>query len=197
MFLTPRRRLPLIAREFLEFLDTPAAGPAIAQSGLVDREVERTDLLGDGVRLANAIRAAGEGAPVSELQRLTRAMEGAERLSLTFRFEDGARTLDTASRDNLLDLVRLVDLGRFDGQELVFVGFSDGSGPAEANLELSRDRAELLRQDLAETLPDLRAGEVTLAAEAFGEALPIACDKSAVGRGLNRRVELWRAARYR
>jgi phosphate transport system substrate-binding protein len=74
---------------------------------------------------------------------------------------------------------------------LVFVGFSDGSGPAEANLALSRDRAEVLRQELAETLPDLQAGQVMLAAEAFGEALPIACDKSAIGRGLNRRVELW------
>jgi phosphate transport system substrate-binding protein len=189
--LTPQRRLPLIAREFLEFLDTPAAGPALAQSGLIDREVERTDLLTDGTRLANAIRAAGAEVPVGELQRLTQAMQGAERLSLTFRFEDGARTLDAASRDNLLDLVRLVDMGTFDGQELVFVGFSDGSGPAEANLALSRDRAEVLRQELAETLPDLQAGQVMLASEAFGEALPIACDKSAIGRGLNRRVELW------
>ena len=49
---------------------------------------------------------------VAELQRLTLAMQGAERLSLTFRFEDGARTLDAASRDNLLDLVRLVDDGQ-------------------------------------------------------------------------------------
>lgn len=189
--LTPKRRLPLIAREFLEFLDTPAAEPAIAQSGLIGRGVERTDLLTDGVRLANAIRAAGEEVQVAELQRLTRAMQGAERLSLTFRFEDGERTLDAASRDNLLDLVRLVDMGRFDGQELVFVGFSDGSGTAAANLDLSRDRADLLRQELAATLPDLRAAQVTLAADAFGEALPIACDQSAIGRQLNRRVEVW------
>ena len=189
--LTPKRRLPLIAREFLEFMATPAAGPAIAQSGLVDRAVDRADLLTDGVRLANAIRAAGPEVQVDELQRLTRAMQGAQRLSLTFRFEDGARTLDAASRDNLLDLVRLVDLGAFDDQELVFVGFSDGSGPAGANLELSRDRAELLRQDLAATLTESASAGVALAADGFGEALPIACDESPIGRELNRRVELW------
>ena len=145
--LTPKRRLPLVAREFLDFLDTPAAWPAVAQSGLIDRDVERVDLLTDGIRLANAIRAAGDEVQVAELQRLTQAMQGAERLSLTFRFEDGARTLDAASRDNLLDLVRLCEMGSFDGQELVFVGFSDGSGSAAANLDLSRDRAEVLRQD--------------------------------------------------
>jgi phosphate transport system substrate-binding protein len=189
--LTPKRRLPLIAREVLDFLDTPAAAAAIAQSGLIDRGVERADLLTDGVRLANAIRAAGGEVPLAELQRLTQAMQGAERLSLTFRFEDGARTLDTASSDNLADLARLVDLGSFDGQELIFVGFSDGSGSAAANLDLSRERAELLRRDLAGMLPDLEAREVSLAADAFGEALPIACDKSAIGRQLNRRVELW------
>ncbi len=189
--LTPKRRLPLVAREFLDFLDTPAAWPAVAQSGLIDRDVERVDLLTDGIRLANAIRAAGDEVQVAELQRLTLAMQGAERLSLTFRFEDGARTLDAASRDNLLDLVRLAEMGSFDGQELVFVGFSDGSGSAAANLDLSRDRAEMLRLDLADRLPDLQAGQVTLAADAFGEALPIACDQSAIGRQLNRRVEVW------
>ena len=49
----------------------------------------------------------------------------------------------------------------------------------------------MLRLDLADRLPDLQAGQVTLAADAFGEALPIACDQSAIGRQLNRRVEVW------
>lgn len=190
--LVPKRRLPLVARELLEFLELPAAQGAIAQTGLVDRGVTRVDLLTDGLRLANAIRVAGENVAVEELQRLTLAMEGAERLSLTFRFEGGARTLDAASRDNLADLARLVEIGALDGEELVFVGFSDGSGPAEANLGLSRGRAELLRDELAGLVPGLAAGgRVALEVEAFGEALPIACDESPIGRQLNRRVELW------
>jgi phosphate transport system substrate-binding protein len=189
--LTPKRRLPLIAREFMEFLDTPGAAPAIAAAGLIDRGVEETDLLGDGIRLSNAIRAAGPEISVEDLQRLTAAMEGTERLSLTFRFEDGARTLDTHSRDNLADLVRLIGTGRFAGEELVFAGFSDGSGSAAANLDLARDRADLLREEIAAAVPDLSEQRVALSVEAFGEALPIACDESPIGRRLNRRVELW------
>lgn len=189
--LTPKRRLPLIAREFMEYLATPAAAPAIAEAGLIDRGVERTDLLSDGIRLSNAIKAAGPEISVEDLQALTQAMQGTERLSLTFRFEDGARTLDTHSRDNLADLVRLIETGRFAGEELIFAGFSDGSGSAAANLELAQDRAELLREEIAAAVPDLSAQRVALSVEAFGEALPIACDESPIGRRLNRRVELW------
>jgi phosphate transport system substrate-binding protein len=189
--LTPKRRLPLIARDLMDWLDTPAAAPAIAAAGLVDRGVDTTDLLSDGIRMSNAIRAAGPEIAVADLQRLTGAMEGTERLSLTFRFEDGARTLDTHSRDNLADLVRLIGTGRFSDRELVFAGFSDGSGSAEANLDLARDRADLLREEIAAAIPDLAAQRVVLSVEAFGEALPIACDESPIGRRLNRRVELW------
>ena len=189
--LTPKRRLPLIAREFLEFLRGPAADGAIAEGGLIDRGLERTALLTDGIRLANAIRAAGSEVPVTELQRLTAAMTGAERLSLTFRFDGGARTLDAASRDNLADLVRLIEIGTFEGQELIFAGFSDGSGAAAANLDLSRQRADLLREAVAEAVPDLGDLRVSLGTEAFGEVLPMACDESPIGRQLNRRVELW------
>jgi len=188
--LTAKRRLPLVGREFMDYLATPAAAQAVASAGLIDRGVEEADLVSDGLRLANAIRAAQE-VGIAELQRLTTAMQGARRLSLTFRFEGGAKTLDAASRDNLADLVRLIEAGQFRDKELVFVGFSDGSGGAEANLELSRDRADVLREAVAAAVPDLADQRVSLAVEAFGEAMPMACDESPVGRQVNRRVELW------
>ncbi len=189
--MTPKRRLPLVAREFLEFLASPGAAAAIAAGGLIDRGVERADLTTDSVRLSNAIGAAGPEVTLADLQRLTGAMAGAERLSLTFRFEGGARTLDAASRDNLADLVRLIEVGSFTGEELVFVGFSDGSGSAAANVDLSRQRADVLLEAVAAAVPDLGDLRVSLAVEAFGEVLPIACDESPIGRQLNRRVELW------
>lgn len=189
--LLPKRRLPLVAREFLEFLDRPESDAAIAAGGLIDREVERVGLIGDGVRLANAIRAAGPEVGVEELQRLTATMAGAERLSLTFRFEGGATVLDAASRDNLAVLIRLIESGVFADEELVFVGFSDGSGSAAANLDLSRQRADILVQTVAEAVPDLGDMRVRLAADAFGETLPMACDESPAGSQINRRVEVW------
>lgn len=186
--LTPQRRLPLFVREFLSFLETPAAQDAVAAAGWIDRQPERQPLIGDGLRLINAIQGAGEETTLADLKRLADAMDGADRLSLTFRFQDGSSQLDAHSRDNLADLARLIDVGVFRDQALVLVGFSDGSGAAPANLALSQTRAEGVLQGLIgagvtpEHLPEVMA---------FGEAMPMACDETEAGRRLNRRVEVW------
>jgi phosphate transport system substrate-binding protein len=189
--LTSKRRLPLVAREFLEFLETPGADPAIAGAGLIDRGPEQADLLGDGRRLANAIRALGPDVPVEELQRLAAEMTGAERLSLTFRYSEGGRDLDATSQGALAGLVRLIETGSFSGMDLTFAAFSDGTGDGTANLALSQQRADALLEAVTAAVPDLGDLRVTLRTEAFGEALPFACDESPIGRQLNRRVEVW------
>ncbi len=190
LFLAPKRRLPLMTREFLEFLRSPAAQSVIAAAGFVDRSASRQPMTSDGLRLINAIQGAGEDVTLADLKRLANLMEGADRLSLTFRFEDGSSTLDARSRDNLVDLAQLIAAGQFRGERLVLAGFSDGSGAAEANLALSVERAGRVAQELAAIAPDL-AESALPAVEGFGEALPMACDETAVGRQLNRRVELW------
>jgi phosphate transport system substrate-binding protein len=189
--LTSKRRLPLVAREFLEFLETPGADPAIAGAGLIYRGPEQADLLGDGRRLANAIRALGPDVPVEELQRLAAAMTGAERLSLTFRYSEGGRDLDATSQGALAGLVRLIETGSFSGMDLTFAAFSDGTGDGTANLALSQQRADALLEAVVAAVPDLGDLRVTLRTKAFGEALPIACDESPIGRQLNRRVGVW------
>jgi phosphate transport system substrate-binding protein len=188
--LTPRRRLPLAAREFLEFLTTPQAQAAVAAGGYVDRGVARAPMTKDGLRLINAIQGAGEETTLDDLKRLVSLMEGADRLSFTFRFTDGSAELDRHSRDNLDDLAQLLEAGAFRGQRLILAGFSDGTGLAKANLDLSRDRAARVLADLAAATPGLSADQLPRV-EAFGEAMPMACDATAAGRRLNRRVELW------
>ncbi|MGQ0565501.1 MAG: phosphate ABC transporter substrate-binding/OmpA family protein [Gemmobacter sp.] len=188
--MAPRRRMPLITREFLEFLATDAAQSVIAAAGYIDRRPTRAPLTGDGQRLLGAIRSAGPEVSLPELQRLAAAMTGGERLSLTFRFEDGSTQLDAASQDNLAQLARLIGARAFDGFALSLAGFSDGSGEAATNLALSRTRAEAVRASLARIAPDLRDDELPTV-DAFGEALPMACDSTPSGRHINRRVELW------
>ncbi|RGP37397.1 phosphate ABC transporter substrate-binding/OmpA family protein [Pseudotabrizicola alkalilacus] len=186
--LTPKRRLPLFVREFLTFLETPQAQAVVAAAGWIDRQPERQPLTGDGLRLINAIQGAGEETTLADLKRLADAMDGADRLSLTFRFQDGSSQLDAHSRNNLDDLARLIEVGVFRDQAIVLAGFSDGSGPAATNLALSQSRAEGLRAGLAlagvaeDDLPEVIA---------FGEAMPMACDETGAGRRLNRRVEVW------
>lgn len=189
-FLTPRRRLPLMAREFLEFLTLPAAQQAVAASGYIDRAPERQPMTADGLRLINAIQGAGEETSLDDLKRLVDVMDGADRLSFTFRFEDGSSTLDTTSQGNLADLAQLLGSGAFDSDQLILAGFSDGSGAADANLALSEERAQSVLAALKSTAPDL-ADDRLPSVIAFGEALPLACDETAAGRRMNRRVELW------
>lgn len=189
-FLTPRRRLPLMAREFLEFLTLPAAQQAVAASGYIDRAPERQPMTADGLRLINAIQGAGEETSLGDLKRLVDVMDGADRLSFTFRFEDGSSTLDATSQGNLADLAQLLGSGAFDSDQLILAGFSDGSGAADANLALSEERAQSVLVALKSVAPDLAADQFP-SVVAFGEALPLACDETAAGRRMNRRVELW------
>ncbi|WP_236019509.1 phosphate ABC transporter substrate-binding/OmpA family protein [Fuscibacter oryzae] len=188
--LTPRRRLPLAARELLEFMATPHAQAAVAAGGYIDRGIERAPMTKDGLRLINAIQGAGEDTTLEDLKRLVGLMDGADRLSFTFRFQDGASDLDRNSQDNLKDLAQLLEAGAFKGQTLMLAGFSDGTGAAKANLDLSRDRAVRVFLELKEAAPGLSEDQLPRI-EAFGEAMPMACDETAAGRRLNRRVELW------
>ena len=188
--LTPRRRLPLLAREFLDFLATPPAQAVIAAAGYVDRSPESQPMTADGLRLINAIQGAGEEIALVDLKALVTVMAGADRVSLTFRFQDGSSALDAHSQQNLADLAQMLEAGKFADKDMIFAGFSDGSGDAGANLALAQERAEGVAAALAEAAPDLPAARLPKVM-AFGEVLPMACDTTTVGRGLNRRVELW------
>ncbi len=189
-FLKPRHRLPLMAREFLDFLSTPEAQAVVARAGYIDRSVERQPMTADGLRLINAIKGAGQGTSLEDLQRLVGVMEGADRLSLTFRFEDGSNTLDAASRDNVADLAQMIEAGLFKGKSLILAGFSDGQGDAVASAELSQVRAASVLAALKALVPGMPVEQLPVM-EAFGGALPIACDAVPAGRRLNRRVEVW------
>ncbi|MEO8240735.1 MAG: phosphate ABC transporter substrate-binding/OmpA family protein [bacterium] len=188
--LTPRHRMPLVAREFLEFLSSPEAQVAIARAGYIDRRAEQQPMTTDGLRLINAIKGAGSETTLDDLKRLVAAMDGADRLSLTFRFDGGTTTLDAASKNSLSDLAQMLEAGLFKGKSLTLAGFSDGSGAVKANLALSQSRAEAVLNGLQALVPGMPEDELPVV-EAFGEALPMACDETAAGRKLNRRVELW------
>jgi phosphate transport system substrate-binding protein len=193
MFLyLPARRLPQIAREFLSYLQGTAAQTVIRRAGFVDQRPEGIPLSTQGTRLANAIRSAGaEGSGLAELQRMAEAFDGLERLTLSVRFEPGSARPDAQSRANILQLAGALEAGAYDGKRLVFAGFSDGEGPAEGNRRIALKRAEAVRDAVAETAETADLTRVEITTEAFGEALPMACDDSAWGRQVNRRVEIW------
>lgn len=192
MFLyLPARRLPKLAREFLSYTNTPAAQSVIRQSGFVDQEPEQIGLNVQGDRLANAIRAAGKEVPIEELQRMITLLEPMQRLTTSFRFEVGSTRPDAQSRANVTLLASALEEGRYDGRRLVFVGFSDGDGPAAGNQKIALKRANAVKDAVLELAETAGLERIEIEVAAFGEAMPMACDDSDWGRQANRRVEVW------
>ncbi len=192
MFLyTPARRLPKVARAFLAFTRSGEAQNVIRRSGFVDQAAEEVPIDQQGDRFANAIAAAGPETSLAELQRMVDRLGPMKRLTTSFRFEAGATRLDAQSRANLMQLARALEQGRYDVRRLYFIGFSDGDGPAERNRQIALTRAETVRDEVLSLAQTIDPAQVDLAVDAFGEALPLACDDSAWGRQANRRVEVW------
>ncbi len=184
-------RLPAVGREFMRFLESPAAQIAILRAGFVDQAISRTPVNRQGNRLANAIRAAGGDVSLADLQEMVAEMAGARRLSVTFRFDGGSAGLNARSRSNIALLARALETGTLGAREWVFVGFSDGQGPAAPNRKLSRRRAASVRDAVRKQATTADPGQVSLKVRGFGEAMPMACDDTEWGRLINRRVEVW------
>ncbi len=187
----PARRFPKLLREFLTYMSDPSAQLVIRRAGFVDQAPEEIEINAQGDRFANAIVQAGEEVALEELQRMVRTLAPLKRLTTTFRFEAGSARLDAQSRSNVQQLARAMELGLFDSRRLVFVGFSDGDGPAEANREIAIRRADTVRKAVTAAAVTANLSRIGLETEAFGEAMPMACDDSAWGRQVNRRVEVW------
>ena len=113
------------------------------------------------------------------------------RLTTSFRFETGSSRPDAQSRANIDQLARALETGLYDARTLLFVGFSDGDGPADANRGIALKRARAVRDAVLAAAETAAAGRTRIEIDAFGEALPMACDDSDWGRQVNRRVEVW------
>lgn len=192
MFLyLPARRLPKVAREFLAFTRAPSSQIMIRRAGFVDQSPEEISIDAQGYRFANAITSAGPELSLEELQRMTRTLYGMSRLTTSFRFEAGSVRLDAQSRSNVQQLALALEQGKYDARQILLVGFSDGNGPAEANRSIALRRAEAVRRAVESAAETANLERIQIDVDAFGEALPMACDDSAWGRQANRRVEVW------
>tara|TARA_R110000868_G_scaffold400956_5_gene676177 strand:+ start:88538 stop:90079 length:1542 start_codon:yes stop_codon:yes gene_type:complete len=187
----PAIRLPKLAREFLGYTGSAHAQYVIRRAGFVDQLPEEVPIDAQGDRLANAIRQAGQEVPLEELQRMMTTLAGMTRLTTSFRFQAGSAQLDAQSRSNVALMARALESGQYDGRQVLFAGFSDSDGPAEANRVIAAQRAEAVLRAVLAAGQTIDTARINLTADAFGEAMPMACDDSAWGRKINRRVEVW------
>lgn len=188
---SPARRFPRLVREFLAYTRSPAAQLVIRRAGYVDQLPEEIAIDGQGDRFANAVLRAGADVSLEDLQQMVRVLTPLKRLTTTFRFEPGSARLDAQSRSNVTQLALALERGLYDTRRLVFVGFSDGEGPAGPNRQIARKRAAAVREAVVAAAETANLSRLRIETQAFGEAMPMACDDSEWGRQANRRVEVW------
>lgn len=99
------------------------------------------------------------------------------------QFNTGSDVLRTSSYESLNRVAELMEENNFD---IELKGYTDNTGNAGANLELSRRRANAVRQYLV----DQGISVARISAQGFGIADPIADNSTREGRAKNRRVEI-------
>ncbi|MGV6849136.1 MAG: phosphate ABC transporter substrate-binding/OmpA family protein [Marinibacterium sp.] len=187
----PARHLPALVREFLTYTRSAPAQIIIRRSGFVDQAPEEIAIGDQGDRFANALLAAGPEITLTDLKTLAHTLTPLARLTTSFRFEPGSARLDAQSRSNVAQLAAAIGIGTYDARRMVFVGFSDGIGPADGNMRIAVSRARAVMDAVTAATETGGTDRIDMAAAAFGEALPMACDDSEWGRQVNRRVEVW------
>lgn len=107
-------------------------------------------------------------------------------ISLTgINFASGRSTIDPAS----LPLLRTVQesIARFPNASVVVEGHTDSSGSESANLILSQDRADAVKQYL---LTGSNLNPEKISSVGYGETRPVASNDTADGRMRNRRIDV-------
>ncbi|MDB5278524.1 MAG: OmpA/MotB domain protein [Ferruginibacter sp.] len=155
-----------------------AAGPA-SLKGCPDTD-------GDGVADIDdrcpAIKGtiANKGCPEMTVEEVKKITEIASKIF----FENNSDKLKVASLVQLDELTTL--LKKYENANLSIGGYTDSKGTDAYNLTLSQKRTESVKKYLiSKGITDSR-----LSATGYGETLPIADNKTALGRAKNRRVEL-------
>lgn len=126
---------------------------------------------------------------LQELERLAKLKQEAFDKALTeatdaVQFNSGSATLKASSYEALDVLVEL--LNSSEEVSLKLSGYTDSSGNADRNLQLSKDRAAAVKIYLVSK----GISETRISSEGYGIANPRADNATAEGRALNRRVEM-------
>jgi phosphate transport system substrate-binding protein len=179
-----------LQRGLLQFALSPAAQPIIRDADFVDQLAERLPFDAQTSRVAYALSAQNEDFDLELMKQLITELNGAERLSITFRFLPGAITLDARAQQDVGRLRALMESPELRGRQLVLAGFADAQGRFDQNLLLAQRRVAAVQRALGPTAD--RTGERAAAiVRAYGELAPVACNDTDAGRALNRRVEIW------
>lgn len=166
---TPEAPQNQYTRRFVQFAISKAGQDIVAANSFVAQNIVEQH------------ETVASNAP-AEYKRLT---NGAERLSLDFRFRSGRADLDNKAVVDLDRVIGFVGDLHYTGDSILLFGFADSTGGQQLNQRLSEDRARAVEQQFRQR--GLHPGTV----RGFGSDLPVASNDTDEGREKNRRVEIW------
>jgi phosphate transport system substrate-binding protein len=180
------------SKALLDFAISEEADAVIGKSGFIDLGVlrrEQSTEEGRGAAMAEEAANYGAGYEGEVIREMLQEMDKYDRLSTTFRFRTGSSKVDERGK---LDMERLIDYLKDvpEGTEVTLVGFTDDVGAFDSNRRLSLGRASEVAEGLRKVAGDQLA-HIDMRTTGFGEVAPSACNVSDLGRGINRRVEVW------
>ncbi len=174
--------------------DVPGAVAAYEKGLALDPKNERARKALEVARIKVRAQHGGDITSAEFVQVMAQAevkggpAESAEgpmvRMQILFR--PGATALDAAAVERLRVVGEALRSPALQGAKLEIAGHTDDDGNPDANLTLSRGRAEAVRDHLVQRL---KVPAERLQVAYFGQGRPIVANTSAENRRLNRRVE--------
>jgi phosphate transport system substrate-binding protein len=188
LFLYATARATPLARDLLAYGESARAQTVLAKSGFINLE----PLLGSAEQSTAQIGAIGAFLPdemkaiaAPQADALRQMVQGARRLSVTFRFEAGRADLDPRAEADLGRLANWKNRPENAQSSLLLVGHASIDGVYATNLELSRARANAVAARLRQ------AGLAVAQVEGVGPVNQVVCNRSVAESDMNRRVEVW------
>lgn len=182
---------PAHVKDLLDFAISQEADGLIQQAGFIDLSVTADTAGLDTDALLKSTLTSNETVSTNTLRNMINALDGATRLSTTFRFESGSSRLDNKAQRDIGRMIEFLALPENANKEVMVVGFTDSDGAFSSNEQLSRARAQTVVDMIQRHPSRAEISGRTLNAMGFGELAPVGCNDDFQGRYRNRRVEIW------
>jgi OOP family OmpA-OmpF porin len=158
-------------------LKTKLGGESEERQSLL-KKLTAQERLRDNIGQIEAMFGADEGRVYRQANQLVLSLNA-------IKFRSGKSTIEPASFPVLAKIGDAIKL--FPGAGMVVEGHTDSEGSDSANLLLSQDRADAVRQYL---ISNLGVSAEKVSSVGYGEAKPIASNETETGRARNRRIDV-------
>ena len=177
--------LPVV-EDLLKFATGPFGAAAVSAAGIANLSPD-ISAAGYAQQRADAAGVSLDSnkapVPAADAKVFQLAVQGYDRVSITFHFASGSATPDGDAEADIARVVTLLQQPSFRSAEVTLIGFA--STAQGEDKQLSTRRAAAIRNAL------LLAGVSKTSAVSAGIAAPISCNFDAASRALNQRVEVW------